>query len=485
LARRLQALGESELALAGAASAGTLLVGLLLSHKLGLASLLVPLAIVLVVIAMRKPLFMLSLAVAAAILCEGTTFGILTFSSKLYTPLYKNLTALDALVLAAIVSIGWEVVRKRRPLYVPGVLVLPSLFLLLAMLAGAIVGSSAGSSLKFVLISENVLLYLVLLPIAVANLEIDRRWLKSLLIGLFALAIVKAVLGLIEVGSGHGAQIEGSSTLTYYEPAANWLVMVAILGLFAAIVARVRPPLWMLLGSPLLVASLLLSYRRSFWIAVVLGLVLVFLLGASPVGRRMLVPTALLITGAILLLGSINFQSQAPIIKRATSLNPSSIDTNIEDRYRLDERANVLAEIKRDPITGIGMHVPWKATVRTLSTEHENGREYVHFAVLYYWLKMGILGLLAYLSVIIAALVLAWRTWRRNGDPLLRAFGLASLCATAGLVVLETTASFTGVDIRFTVIFASQLGLLALAARIGAREQAAAAERPSGAPLAL
>ena len=38
------------------------------------------------------------------------------------------------------------------------------------------------------------------------------------------------------------------------------------------------------------------------------------------------------------------------------------------------------------------------------------------------------------------------------------------MCAILGLVVMDTTASFTGVDQRFTVLFGAQLGLLALLA---------------------
>ena len=126
----------------------------------------------------------------------------------------------------------------------------------------------------------------------------------------------------------------------------------------------------MLLGSPLLIASLLLSYRRSFWIASVLGLLLVLVLGTSPTGRRMLVPAGLGLALAIWLLGSINFQTQLPIVKRATSLNPTSIEANAEDRYRLDERADVTAEIRAHPITGLGMTIPWTASARTPSIGH-------------------------------------------------------------------------------------------------------------------
>src|SRR5271168_4340553 len=122
----------------------------------------------------------------------------------------------------------------------------------------------------------------------------------------------------------------------------------------------------MLAASPLLVACLVLSYRRSFWIGAVLGLLLVLMLGTSPVGRRLLVPAGLGVVVAIWLLGSINFQNQSPIVKRVASLAPSKLEANAEDRYRLDERADVLAELRAHPIAGLGMTIPWAATARTL-----------------------------------------------------------------------------------------------------------------------
>jgi O-antigen ligase len=125
----------------------------------------------------------------------------------------------------------------------------------------------------------------------------------------------------------------------------------------------------------------------------------------------------------------------------------------------------VTAEIRAHPITGLGMLVPWSASARPLSVEHENGRLYVHFAALWYWLKLGILGLLAYLGILIGAAVMSWQIWRRSREPLIRAFGLACLCSMAGLAVVETTGSFTGVDARFTVLIGAQLGLLALLSR--------------------
>jgi len=103
----------------------------------------------------------------------------------------------------------------------------------------------------------------------------------------------------------------------------------------------------------------------------------------------------------------------------------------------------------------------WVASARALPVEHVDGRLYVHFALLWWWLKLGILGAAAFVGLLLGGFVLAWRTWRRNREPLFRCFGLASLVGLAGLIAIETTASFSGVDARFTVALGAQLGLLA------------------------
>ncbi len=458
---RVRALNGQELLTAAAAAAITVLVALAATQKLGSAGLAAPLAVVLVIAMLSSSLVMTVFVVGLTVICEGPAFGLFGFTASLYT----HATVLNVLVALVVVSVGLDLLRRRQPLWVPRTLALPLVMLALAMVVGVAMGRQAGVGLGKAVHSENLLAYLLFLPIAVANLNIDRRQASLLLQGAYGLALVKATLGLVAVASGRGGAFEHTGALTYYEPTANWLVMIALFGIVAAMVARMRPPLWMLLGSPLLIASLLLSYRRSFWIAAVLGLLLVVLLALSPTGRRLLVPAGLLVAAAIWLLGSVSFQAQSPLLKRAASLSPTSLTTNLEDRYRLDERANVLGEIREHPITGLGMGVPWDATVRGLSVEHEAGRLYVHFAALWYWLKLGILGLIAYVTLLIASAVLAWQVWRRSHERTLRAFGLASLCGIAGLTVIETTASFTGVDSRFTVLFGAQVGLLALLAR--------------------
>lgn len=452
LDRQLASVGAGALAIA---------VGLLLIYKFGLVGLGIAVGLAAVAIVIQRPVAMLVLLVLLVGLCEGPGFGILGFTAKLYSKLYHDLSVLDVLVALAVVSVALDMLSDRRRLIVPRPLQLPLVFLLLAMIAGVITGRAAGGTLRFMIFSEDILAYLLLIPVAVASVRIDRRTVTRLLTGAMALAVLKAVIGLAALLTGHSQTIEGTSRLTYYEPAANWLMMVALLTVVVAAASRARPPRWMLASAPLLLAALVLSYRRSFWIALVLSLLLAIVLGSTAKGRRVIIPAALMIGGAIWLAGSVHFQSQLPLAKRVASLSPSKLETNAQDSYRLDERANVLAEIEAHPLTGIGVTIPWRAIARPLSVEHEEGRQYVHFAALWFWLKLGILGLLAYIGVMIASVVLAWQAWRRSPEPMLRAFALASLCAIVGLVVIDTTASFTGIDARLTILFAAQLGLLA------------------------
>jgi O-Antigen ligase len=464
--QRLQVPVGRDLLVAAAIAAVTALLAFAGVHKLGTAGLFAPLILVIAVALLSRPTVTVPLVVALAVLCEGETFGIFNFTSELYVQIYKDTSLLDVLVALAVASVAIDLLRNRRPFYCPRPLIVPLAILALAMIVGVVVGHAAGGSLRFVITSEYTLAYLLFLPLAVVNLDLDQRQMTRLLGGAMALAIVKSVVGLVEFASHAGPMVEGVSGLTYYEPTANWLILIALLSLVVAGVTRVKPPLWMILGSPLLASCLLLSYRRSFWIAAVLGLLLILLLGTTTLGRRQLAAAGLAVIAGIWLLGSVHFQSQSPLAKRVTSLAPTKIEASAEDSYRLDERANVLSEIREHPITGLGMTIPWAATARTLSLESGGElREYVHFAALWFWLKLGVLGLCAYIGFILGSLLLAWQVWRRRQEPLLRAFGLASFCGIAGLAVMDTTASFTGVESRFTVLLAAQVGLLALLAR--------------------
>jgi O-antigen ligase len=337
----------------------------------------------------------------------------------------------------------------------------------LAMTAGAVTGAFAGVGGKDLLFAARHLAWLPIVPLLVVNVVETERHLRGALAFGAALALVKALLGVVGVAAGVGLVVDGA-TITYYEPTANWLVLLAILGVVAALQLRVRLPAWVLAGTPLLVLSLALSFRRSFWIGAVLGLLLVVLLGSRPVGRRLAIVAVLALAVAVWTVSRQPLQTEAPIVERARSLEPSKVESNAQDRYRIDELRNVTAEIRREPITGVGLGGQWTAT-HPLGVDHEDGRGYTHVVALWWWLKLGILGLVAYLAVMASCLAMSWQVWRRGVDPLISAAGLAFFCGLLGLAVVETVGSFTGVDPRFTALLGAVGGLLAVMRRVALR----------------
>ena len=296
----------------------------------------------------------------------------------------------------------------------------------------------------------------MVVPLLVVNVVETEREVRIALAFAAALALLKAPSGVAGVAAGVGVVVEGS-TITYYEPTANWLVLLAILGVLAALLLRARPPIWVLAGTPLLVLSLALSYRRSFWIGAALGVLLVILLGSRPPGRRIVVAAGILLGLAAWLLSLQPLQEEAPLVKRAQSLEPTKVEQNAQDRYRIDELQNVTAELRHHPITGLGLGGEWVAR-HPLGVEHENGRTYTHVVAFWWWLKLGILGLLAYLAVMASCLAMSWQVWRRSADPVLSAAGLTLLCGLLALVVVETVGSFTGVDPRFSALVGAAAG---------------------------
>jgi hypothetical protein len=282
------------------------------------------------------------------------------------------------------------------------------------------------------------------------------------------LAVLKAAIGVTGVAAGVGVVVDGS-TITYYDPTANWLILLAILGALSALLLRARPPVWLLTGTPLLVLSLALSLRRSFWIGAALGVLLVVLLGTRPAGRQIVVISGVLLAAAVWLLALQPLQAEAPIVKRAQSLEPTKVEQNAQDRYRFDELRNVTVELRRHPVTGLGLGGQWAAT-HPLGVEHENGRSYTHVVAFWWWLKLGILGVIAYLAVMAAMLAMSWQVWRRSSDPVQSAVGLAFLCGLLALAVVETVGSFTGVDPRFTALVGALGGLLAVMRRLALRQ---------------
>jgi O-Antigen ligase len=450
-----------------AAGAAAALVGIA-ALRYGAGALILPLAAAGAVALLQRPRLAVALVVSLMVICEGRSEDLMGFANFVYDPVMSGPTPMEGLLILAVLAVLVGRLGGERPLRLPGPLTVPLLLVVMAAAAGVATGAFAGVGGEDLLYASRQLVWLVIVPWLVVNVvETERQARGALALGM-GLALLKAALGLGGVLAGVGMVVDGA-TITYYDPTGNGLVLLGMLGVAAALVMRARLPLWVLAGSPLLVLSLALSFRRSFWIAAALGIVLVLLLGSRPLGRRLVFSAAALLAIAIWVLSFQPFQGQAPIVERARSLEPAQVERNAQDRYRLEELENVTAEIRGSPITGLGLGVDWTAT-HPLGVNHEGGRQYTHVVALWWWLKLGILGPLAYLAVMATCLAMSWQVWRRSPARWLSASGLALLCGLISIASVETVGSFTGVDPRFTALIAAVGGLLVVLRRLALRQ---------------
>jgi len=216
---------------------------------------------------------------------------------------------------------------------------------------------------------------------------------------------------------------------------------------------------------PVVLLCLALSLRRSFWLGTAAGAAFVLIVATAPVGKRFLLPGAVALTVAvwILISSGLLINSQSALGRRLQSITPSRIEANPEDSYRLDEQKNVLAEIRSSPLVGLGLAVPWQQTYPLSVVQPGGGELYVHMAVLWFWLKLGVLGVIAYLAYMLSAIVAGIRVFRRHPDARIRIAGAGAAGGLLGLAVVEATATFLGTDLRMTVLVGCTVGLLSVA----------------------
>ena len=432
---------------------------LVTSIFIGPIALLVVAGLVVAILVLQRPALALALVMVPTVLIEDSSEGgFLPGLAGFYD--VHGISPFEGLVALAVAATVLDVAHRGR-LRLPDPLTLPLLLAGVAVIIGVAVGCINGAGLKEALFAARPFMPLILLPFVVVNVLRDRESIRRALIVAAGLAGAKAALGLIAIVVGMGYEHLDDPAITYLEPTINWLCIAAALVMVARLLQRRTTPLWLLVIGLISIASLVLSYRRSFWIAAVLGLLIVLLIALQRRRWLNLIPGCVVVACALWLSIGTGFIGEAhgPIAERAESLNPAKIESNEEDRYRFAERRNVMAQLEGDPLTGLGFAVPWVAQY-PLSVDREGSRMYVHFTALSWWLKLGIIGLLSYLAIIGTTIWSAYRVWREHADPWFQAVGLAMVGAFIGLALAETSASFTGITPRLTAVFAVAAGIV-------------------------
>jgi O-antigen ligase len=453
-----------------AAGVGGLVAGLLIAagiQKAGPVGAIAPAVLVVGFALLRYPGVMLALLLSGIVLFEPTDPGLLPPVASFYNVIGASMTPLDLLLFGSLAGVLLRFVAdSRRPL-LPEPMTGPLLLVGVAMITGVVTGYAANAGVPNGELYHRALneVYIMVIPFLIVNIARDRKTLKLFIFGAAALASIKGLSGAYAALSGSGSGLEGESA-SYLSPLPNVMASLLVFGVAAAAIRRVRMPLWIWGGAGLATISLLLSYRRSFWIALVLGLIAVAIIASKYRGRTAFViaaASAALAFAAVATVGGSGPESEnAALTSRVQTLNPAGEDTNRGDRYRNDERRNVIATIEEDPLTGVGLGVSWKVHY-PIAEAHD--RSYVHVAFLWWWLELGPLGALAYVVLMGAGMWTAVKVWRHHPDPLIQVGAIAVFATILGIVIVELTTTFTGIEPRFSIMVGALVGWLCAAWR--------------------
>ncbi len=397
-------------------------------------------------------------------MAEAEPVGAIPSGERFYDQIFLSFTTPDVLILFGLIGVLLRFVAQDLRPRLPYPLIVPLVVLGFAVVAGVATAYSSGSVSPPELFHRGMqITYLITIPLLAVNVLRDARALKIFAVGLAALACLKGVTGIYASLGGVGGGVE-EEVASFLNPFPNLLMLTFGLGVIAALVRRVEIPAWMYAGLPIALFALLLSYRRSFWIAAILTIVLVVIIASRRRGRAVFAIGAIAVVLAFVAANSVagpsDSTSPSPLAERAQTLTPSGIGSNRGDRYRNDERKNVVENIEQHPVTGVGLGVDWEVH-QPLAEAHD--RRYVHFAFLWYWLALGILGAIAYLFLFASSLWTSRQIWRFHSDQLVQICAIAVFGGIVGLAVVELTATFAGIEPRLTILLGAMLGWLAAA----------------------
>ena len=252
-------------------------------------------------------------------------------------------------------------------------------------------------------------------------------------IALIDLAIVYGLLSvptLIVYALGQGTSLFGVRTTVFDAPtlytAGFSAVTAAWFYLFPSpSQGRTRVTLLNFAGiaSSLLV---LLSFRRSFWVAWAVGLAVVLLISMRlKQYSRIRLFAALAGLGATIAVAVVALGTDAIGARLESFLPGSTGQFSATNEDHLNDIVDAWHVVERDPILGLGIG---RAYETNLISDWKTESFEVHSAVLHVWLKFGIAGAVAYLAFHVGIVRAALRT--RELVPI-AAFVIGELAATA------------------------------------------------------
>ena len=309
------------------------------------------------------------------------------------------------------------------------------------------------------------LLYIPLVYILVTNLFETRVQYQRLVLIAFVAVSVQSIFALSYYQKLSGPAREALESLSEHSATIHMNAMfVFLFGLWL-----LRGRRWVLATvfvlTPTVVWAYMLSQRRSAMIALFLGIALLTVIVYHRRRRAFwwFTPTAL-VFGGMFVAGTWNAEGGLGLASTAVKsvIAPGQLSEKDQrsDLYRQIEAFDLWYTIKKNPLTGVGFGQKFYVPVNLPDIGFFEFWQYLpHNAVLWIWLKVGFLGLVALIYLLARAIQLGTRTALRVSP----ADATATVAVGVLYIVMLLIYAFVDIafDVRTTVFLAVCLALCA------------------------
>jgi O-antigen ligase len=305
----------------------------------------------------------------------------------------------------------------------------------LFIFAGAGYLSVIGSSRPSVSFLEAIRVSAVAVMLAVMEiLLVNRAAIKKLLIAIYAssvapigLALFYIVLHKPQFVSGGFARYQG--TFSQPNPFAIYLTMLIVMG--AALLPHLKPRVrvLMLIDMAASLVCLYYTYTRSAWVAAVIGIIAVAILG-----RRKVLGVAIvvgLLVGLVALPTISQRFEDLVSVAGGTSVNASG-NTSNSLQWRFDYWGQVLPLADKNPITGIGLKMSSFETDQAKEPHNDFLRAYV---------ETGVIGTAAYLALLLSMVLVARQGMRGSGPGFDRSIAVGFAGCVIAFVLISVVSN--------------------------------------------
>ncbi len=361
------------------------------------------------------------------------------------------------IVLLGLIVVRWMAEPGFRIVGTP--LDLPLLvFLGLAVVTSVLAILNGNAALDLVRRNLRQIMYWLTFFI-VTNLVRDRRQLQFLLKGLFLLGtlvalamiaqvilgdsvnILPGVLGTLDVA---GTSIPGTTRIV---PPGRSLIIISFVALISVLSTEKLSSnrVWSFLQWFVLGIGVVLTYLRSYWVGIIIAVLLLAWLNRGEARRRLMgwgLAVLIILSIAVLAFNSLGQNTQATslangfLARFATLVNGNTLsDPSLQ--YRGVENDYALAQIAAHPLIGLGLGASYRPYDPRIDSPGENydPTTFIHNGHLWVMLFMGIPTYLAVLWLSFVFLYRGFKYWRKVPDPETRAIVLSFTVSYVGILI--------------------------------------------------